>query len=81
MATEKPRIGEMVYYILHQCIPKDNRIVYDASCETDKGLSLFDIQMLGSKLQKDLHETIMRFRRHKIAIYAVIRKMFNQVRV
>lgn len=35
--------------------------------------------MLGAKLKKDLHDTIMRFRRHKIAVYADIRKMFNQV--
>ena len=52
LATEGPQEGQMVYYIPHHCIPKDNRIVYDASCKTDKGLSLNDIQLLGPKLQK-----------------------------
>ncbi|XP_055918311.1 uncharacterized protein LOC129950394 [Eupeodes corollae] len=80
-AKERPKQGEMVYYIPHHCIPKDNRIVYDASCKTDNGISLNDIQMLGPKMQKDLQETIMRFRRHRIAIYADIRKMFNQVKL
>lgn len=81
LATENPKPGELVYYIPHHIIEKDNRVVYDASCKTNKGISLNDIQMLGAKLQKDLHLTIMRFRRHKIAIYADIRKMFNQVKL
>lgn len=78
-ATERPRLDEIVYYIPHHCISKENRIVYDASCPTDTGVSLNQIQMLGPKLQKDLFITIMRFRRHRVAIYADIKKMFNQV--
>lgn len=81
VATEAPRPGEMVYYIPHHRIPKDNRIVFDASCKTDKGISLNDMQMIGPKLQKDLFETIMRFRRHRTAVYADIKKMFNQVKM
>lgn len=81
LATEKAKPGELQYYIPHHSIKKDDRIVYDASCKTDKGISLNDIQLLGPKLQKDLHEIIMRFRRHKVAIYADIKKMFNQVRL
>lgn len=81
LVDKRPKDGEMVYYIPHHCIPKDNRIVYDASCKTNKGISLNDIQLLGPKLQKDLQEIIMRFRRHRIAIYADIRKMFNQVKL
>lgn len=79
LADQNPIAGDLVYYIPHHCIPKDNRIVYDASCKTDLGMSLNDIQLLGPKLQKDLFETIMRFRRHKIAIYGDIKKMYNQV--
>ncbi|XP_031634329.1 uncharacterized protein LOC116347753 [Contarinia nasturtii] len=80
-ATERPKSDEIVYYIPHHCISKENRIVYDASCETDTGVSLNQIQMLGPKLQKDLFVTIMRFRRHRIAIYADIKRMFNQVKL
>lgn len=68
LATERPKEKELVYYLPHHCIPKHNRIVYDASCKSDKGISVNDIQMLGPKLQKDLYETVMRFRRHKVAI-------------
>lgn len=81
LATAKPKMGEPVYYIPHHCIEKDNRIVYDASCKTDTGISFNDIQMLGPKLQADLFKTIMRFRRHKYAIYADIKGMFNQVKL
>lgn len=80
-ATEQPRDGELVYYIPHHAIDKNNRIVYDASCKTDKGISLNDIQLVGPKLQKDLPETIMRFRRHRYAVYADIKKMYNQVQL
>lgn len=81
LATDEPKPGEIVYYIPHHNVPKDNRVVYDASCKTDRGISLNDIQMVGPKLQRDLFETIMRFRRHRIAVYADIKKMFNQVKL
>ncbi|XP_031632022.1 uncharacterized protein LOC116346230 [Contarinia nasturtii] len=80
--TEKPQPGEIVYHIPHHCTEKKKpRVVYDASCKTDRGISLNDIQMLGEKLQRNLHEIIMRFRRHRIAVCADIKKMFNQVRI
>lgn len=81
LANVSPRPGELVYYIPHHCITKKFRIVFDASCKSDKGISLNDVQMLGEKLQRDLHEIIMRFRRHKIAVCADIKKMFNQVKL
>ncbi|RYE21664.1 MAG: hypothetical protein EOP45_09265 [Sphingobacteriaceae bacterium] len=56
-------------------------MVNDASCNTDRGICLNDIQLLGPKLQRDLHETVMRLRRHKVAVCPDIKKMFNQVRV
>lgn len=62
LATERPLINEMVYYIPHHSLTKKTRIVNDASCKTDRGISLNDIQLLGPKLQKDLHVTVMRFR-------------------
>ncbi|XP_055308238.1 uncharacterized protein LOC129572320, partial [Sitodiplosis mosellana] len=79
--TQQAKMDELVYHIPHHCIDKDDRVVFDASCKTDTGVSLNSIQMLGAKLQKDLYETIMRFRRHRVAVYADIRKMFNQVRL
>lgn len=81
LATKRPRIGEMVYHIPHHRVTKKPRIVYDASCGTDKGISLNDVQMLGPKLQRDMHEIVSRFRRHRIGFCADIKKMYNQVRI
>lgn len=82
-AVEKPKPGEMVYYIPHHgvCTSGKFRVVLDASCLTKLGISLNSAQFVGGKLQRDLVETIMRFRRHKIAINADIKKMFRQILV
>lgn len=82
-AKEQPKPGEMVYYIPHHGImsSKRFRVVFDASCLTDLGISLNGAQFVGPRLQRDLNEILMRFRRHRIALSADIRKMFRQVRL
>lgn len=82
-AVEKPEPGETVYYIPHHgvCTSGKFRVVLDASCLTKLGISLNGAQFVGPKLQRDLTETIMRFRRHKVAINADIKKMFRQIRI
>lgn len=82
-AKEQPKAGEMVYYIPHHGIMsgKSFRVVFDASCKTKLGKSLNDIQFTGPKLQRDLFDILMRFRRHKIAFTADIKKMFRQIGV
>lgn len=81
--TREPIPGRMCYYIPHHCVPKDKkpRIVYDASCKTNRGISLNDAQLLGEKLQPDLHQTTMRLRRYKFVVCGDIKKMFNQINV
>lgn len=80
-ATEDPEPGFMVYYIPHHGIRSGRkfRVVFDGSCLTNKGIPLDDAQFIGPKLQRNLHEIIMRFRRHKIAISADIAKMYRQI--
>lgn len=82
-ARTEPKLNEMIYHIPHHGVVTSNkfRVVFDASCQTDAKLSLNDIQMVGEKLQRDLHEQIMRFRRHAIGISADIKKMYRQVRI
>lgn len=80
-ATRPPEPGALVYYIPHHCVTTKFRVVFDASCRTTTGKSFNDIQLVGEKLQHDLADVIARFRRHKIAISADIKKMFRQVRV
>lgn len=72
-----------VYYIPHHGVVTSGkfRVVLDSSCATDAGVSLNDMQLVGAKLQKDLIEIIMRFRRWKIGINADIKQMFRQVRI
>lgn len=81
LATEMPNQNEMVYYIPHHGVVTSDkfRVVFDASCKTNKGISLNDAQLVGEKLQRDLHEQIMRFRRHRIGIQTDVKKMFRQV--
>lgn len=79
--TRSPIPGKIIYHIPHHCVLKKPRVVYDASCKTNTGVSLNEIQMLGKKLQTELYTTLMRFRRHKVAICADIKKMFNQIKL
>lgn len=77
--TRAPEPGSMVYYVPHHCVTTKFRVVFDASCKTTTGVSFNDIQLVGEKLQYDLADTFVRFRRHKVAIAADIKKMFRQV--
>lgn len=52
-----PTPGGICYHIPHHCVLTKPRVVYDASCVTNTGVSLNSVQMLGSKLQTDLHTT------------------------
>lgn len=81
VATQNPVPGALLYYIPHHCVVSKFRVVFDGSCKSTSGKSLNDIQMVGEKLQHDLADTIVRFRRHKIGIAGDIKKMFRQVRV
>lgn len=75
--------NNMHYYIPHHAVRTSGkfRSVFDASCKTSNGESLNSIQLVGPKLQHDLHFQIMRFRRHKYAIMADISMMYRQVRI
>ncbi|XP_049308068.1 uncharacterized protein LOC125777355 [Bactrocera dorsalis] len=80
LVSRAAKPGDLVYHIPHHCVTKKFRMVFDASCRTYKGISLNEVQMLGEKLQRDLAEIVLRFRRHKIGIIGDIQKMFRQVR-
>lgn len=74
---------EKFNYIPHHAVKttdnKKFRVVFDGSCKTTNGKSLNDILLVGQKLQHDLADQVMRFRRNKIAIVADVAKMFRQV--
>lgn len=81
--ADNPEPNELVYHIPHHGVVTSDkfRVVFDASCKTNKGISLNDAQLVGEKLQRDLHEQIMRFRRHRIGIQTDVKKMFRQVEI
>lgn len=69
------------YHIPHHAVTSKFRVVFDASCQTDRNVSLNEVQLIGEKLQNDLQDIIMRFDCHPVAVTADIRKMYLQVKV
>lgn len=53
--------------------------MFDASCITSSGPSLNDCLMVGPKLQDDLYDIMIRFRKYKYVLTADIKMMFRQV--
>lgn len=71
------------YYLPHHCVVKDNsfskvRIVFDASSSTEFG-SLNDHLLIGPKLQLDIKNVLLNFRRYPIVIASDICQMFLQI--
>ncbi|XP_011859104.1 PREDICTED: uncharacterized protein LOC105556616 [Vollenhovia emeryi] len=55
------------------------RVVFDASARTTSGLSLNDTLLVGSKLQDNIIDIVMRFRLPAIAVTADLQKMYRQI--
>ena len=51
------------------------RIVFDCSAKMD-GVSLNDVICAGPKLQKDLFDVLIRFRRNPVALACDIKEMY-----
>lgn len=75
------------YYLPHHCIVRPDsittklRVVFDASCSTDSGVSLNDALLVGPVIQDDLLTIVLRFRMPRFAVIADIEKMYRQIRV
>lgn len=77
--NRRPKPNEICYYIPHHFVSIKPRVVYDASCPTNTGVSLNEVQMIGPKIQTDLNCILMRLQRHKYVWLCDVTKMFNQV--
>ncbi|GBN04680.1 hypothetical protein AVEN_31101-1 [Araneus ventricosus] len=79
---EEPDVN---YYIPHHCVfrPESNttplRVVYNASALTSSGKSLNCIQFNRGTIQNDLLSIMLRFRKHKFAFVADIKKMYRMI--
>ncbi|XP_026465156.1 uncharacterized protein LOC113367788 [Ctenocephalides felis] len=75
------------FYLPHHGVIKPDslttklRVVFDASCKTDAGLSLNELQLVGPTIQNNIFSIILRFRRHAFVLTADIEKMYRQVLV
>lgn len=74
-------------YLPHHAVIKESssttklRIVFDASMKTTSGNSLNDCLMVGPRLQEDLFDINLRWRKYKIGMTADIEKMYRQIYV
>ncbi|GBL83379.1 hypothetical protein AVEN_110689-1 [Araneus ventricosus] len=75
------------YYIPHHSIYKQGksstplRVVFYSSAKTSSGFSLNSILLNGGIIQQDLFSRVSRFRKHKYAFSANIKKMYRQILV
>lgn len=81
VTEERTEENNLIYYIPHHAVLLKFRVVFDASCLTDKGISLNEVQLVGGKLQRKLAHAIMRMRRHRVAMTGDITGMYLQVKV
>ena len=76
---------EKSYYLPMHAVYKSSssttklRVVFDGSCPTSSGLSLNDILATGPTLHPNLDQTLIRFRKYRIALSADISKMYREV--
>ncbi|XP_050527955.1 uncharacterized protein LOC126898049 [Daktulosphaira vitifoliae] len=85
ISEKKPIVGEHICYLPHHAVYNYNstttrlRVVFDASCKTSSGKSLNDVLLKGPVLQDDMIFILIRFRKHKVALTADIKKMYRQI--
>ncbi|UYV63214.1 hypothetical protein LAZ67_2003462 [Cordylochernes scorpioides] len=76
---------EPKYYIPHHCIlkaqPTTLRVVFDASTKTTTQISLNDLLHVGPKLQNNIFNILLKFRKNSVALVADIEKMYRQIRL
>jgi hypothetical protein len=74
------------YYMPHHAVKATSsttrtRVVFDALCKTDTGISLNDSLMIGPTLQQDLVSILLKFRIWQYVLTADVAKMYRQVLV
>ncbi|XP_066255904.1 uncharacterized protein [Euwallacea similis] len=77
----------VVYYMPHHSVIKSEscttklRVVFDCSMPSSTGKSLNELQMVGSVIQSDLFDILIRFREFRFVVSADIVKMYRQILV
>ena len=79
--------GRKVFYLPHRPVIKEDRVttkirpVFDGGAKGPNGVSLNDVLYTGPKLQNDIMDILMRFRKHEVALTADISKAFLQIKL
>lgn len=87
MKQVSPKDGEGKYYIPHQAVIRESssttklRVVFDASCKTSFGISLNQLMYVGPRIQQELADILLRWRKHQVAFTADIEKMYRQINI
>lgn len=81
---QTPSQGREFFFPHHGVIRETSsklRVVFNGSQKTNLGFSLNDVLHIGPKLQTDITDTLLRWRRHRYVFAADIEKMYRQIRV
>lgn len=86
IVSEESNQGKRCYLPHHPVVKEAStttkvRVVFDASCKTNSGISLNDCLLVGPILQDDLRSIILRCRMKQIMLVADVEKMFRQINV
>lgn len=79
------RDSNKYFYLPHHAVVKETslttkvRVVFDASAQSDTGVSLNDVQHVGPTIQNDLLSILLNFRIFPFVINADITKMYRQI--
>ena len=71
------------FYLPHHAVYKESstttklRVVFGGLAKTTTGLSLNDVQHIGTPIQDDLFSIVLRFRQHRYVLSADITKMYR----
>lgn len=82
-STEIPNTNYIPHHPVVQKISNDIkiRVVFDASCKSDRQISLNDCLYSGPKLQNEIGEILLKFRIYPVVFTTDIQKMFLQIRI
>ncbi|XP_062558263.1 uncharacterized protein LOC134223140 [Armigeres subalbatus] len=85
LVTDHEHSLTLCYHLPHHAVVRDDstttkvRVVYDASCKTPGGPSLYDALMVGPIVQQDLRSIMMRTRTRPIMMIADIKQIYRQI--
>lgn len=85
--TRKSASSEIEYFMPHHAVIREDksttklRVVFNASAQSNTGVSLNDILMVGPVVQPDLFSVLIRFRSYEYALISDITMMYRMIKI